>query len=248
MQVFPPPAQIIGPKTVLHRNSDNKESTPLPFGFVVDVTTPKLPEDETGAQLVIIHFSIVDVGGVAVPVDTVNLHMIKVENGPFLLVKDKVETTPTCKFTWRQCGTRPMCYKNLLVARVRSLIAAARARAAAAAKKFSFKGCGGRRLHGHGGHRHPHHGRFRHAFSRALRAFVVPALLGLSAGVTACALGMLIGHGIASLWIRYRRCQGRPVEESGDNTEKEGLMAYEDLPPNYEDEEHGQIQLPAEKE
>ncbi|KAL1956759.1 hypothetical protein VTO42DRAFT_6812 [Malbranchea cinnamomea] len=251
VQIFPPPSRFIPPETILHRKSDNLASRPIPFGYIVEVSAPELDEDESGAKLLVVHFSVVDVGGVAVPVDTVHLHLIKIKNGPLLLVKDKVETSPTCKFSWRQCGSRPKCYKNLLIARIRSLIAAARARAAAAANKLPFKGCRGKH-HAYGGHHHHQHSQFAHAFAHALRSFVIPAVLGLCAGVTACALGMLIGHGIAALWIRYRLRQsprGRPDQESGDDSEKEALMeGEEDLPPRYEDTEHGQITLPAEKE
>jgi hypothetical protein len=63
---------------------------------------------------------------------------------------------------------------------------------------------------------------------------------------------MVIGHAMAAIWVRFRRCQGRraPVDqEAGDDTEKEGLMGVdEDLPPQYRDEDENGIMLPAEKE
>ena len=141
--------------------------------------------------------------------------------------------------------------KRLLVQRVHAALLAAKERISGITDKLNFKGCVGRLGGGRPGHRHGHHGHFGHAVAHAIRSLIVPAVLGLSAGITACALGMIIGHGIAALWISIRRRSSPRLsdQETGDHEEKEGLMPMdEDLPPRYEDGEEGHISLPVEKE
>lgn len=258
-QVFPPPQDFSSPKTVLSRKSDGINSTPLSFGFVFEVANPDVRPSESGEQLLGFHVTVTDVAGYPVPVDAVHVHTIQAADGTLFLLKNKVETTPTRKFCWKSCRGKPGCMKKLLVHRIRAALMAAKARAASIAGKLNLKGCAGRFRGNQGGHRDGpgqhlpdgHNGRFGHAVARAIRSLVVPAVLGLSAGVTACALGMVLGHAIANLWIgmRRRRSPRLSDQETGDEAEKENLMPADgDLPPRYEDGEEGQIALPAEKE
>lgn len=78
---------------------------------------------------------------------------------------------------------------------------------------------------------------------QTLRFFVVPALLGIIGGLTASAMGMLVGQAIVYLWFRtYRNGERGPLriyereiaiieEEQSKLLEKDGaLPMYEDAP------------------
>jgi hypothetical protein len=97
--------------------------------------------------------------------------------------------------------------------------------------------------HGHGGHHHPppHHGAFAHTFSRVLRFIVVPAILGVLAGLAASAVGMLVGQAVIFMWQRYRGTkpqEHKAAWEQGEACEKQGLMTEtsetsQDVLPEY---------------
>lgn len=100
---------------------------------------------------------------------------------------------------------------------------------------------------GHHPHPHPHHfhhGGLRHTVSRVFRFIVMPAALGILAGLAASALGMLIGQVVVFFWLRYRRSTPKKTTtpanmEQGTMSEKQGLMAAEstdELPAQYSDE------------
>ncbi|PGG98723.1 hypothetical protein GX51_06653 [Blastomyces parvus] len=258
-QIYPMVIPPVALKTVLHRQSDDKISFPLPVGYVFERLAVQPTNDKSGAELLHFNFMVIDVAGFPVPADSVSLRVLKLPNGNlFMLGADIEDAAP--KMSWRQCRRSPRCLKKLIIARIRAIIASAKARAKAAANKL--KGCGGMKsMKGIKGMTHPagshHHGfkdhSFARAFARSLHVVVVPALLGLSAALFACSVGFIVGHGIAALWARYRRasrsCSQARVE-NGDDVEKEPLFVPEDdeLPPQYEDEDHGDIALPAEKE
>ncbi|OAX83555.1 hypothetical protein ACJ72_02085 [Emergomyces africanus] len=255
-QVYPmltPPAAL---QTVLHRLSDDKISIPLPVGYVFESLAPIPVDDGSGNELLVFNFMVIDVAGYPVPVDAVSLRVIQLPNGDLVMLgADIEEATP--RMSWRQCRRKSKCLTNLIIARIRAIIATAKARAMSAAKKL--KGCGGwKGMQGmttpagtpHHGFKDPSFGR---AFARTLHVVIVPALLGLSAGLFACIIGVVVGQGIAALWSRYRRSSNNRVNahvENGDAAEKEQLFVPEndELPPQYEDENHGDITLPAEKE
>ncbi|PYH41766.1 uncharacterized protein BP01DRAFT_418502 [Aspergillus saccharolyticus JOP 1030-1] len=103
-----------------------------------------------------------------------------------------------------------------------------------------FKGHMGKFDGPHGPHRHHHHhDRLAHTLHRVVRFIVVPAILGVLAGLAASALGMLVGQIVVFMWQRYRRSTPRESVEQGTVFEKQGLMteASEELPPAYSDEE-----------
>lgn len=94
---------------------------------------------------------------------------------------------------------------------------------------------------------HKHHDRFHragHMIRQTLRFFVVPALLGIIGGLTASAIGMLVGQAIVYLWFRtYRNGERGPlriyereialIEEEQNRLldEKDAsLPVYEDTP------------------
>lgn len=98
-------------------------------------------------------------------------------------------------------------------------------------------------------HHHMHHGHWERTFSRVVRFIVVPAILGVLAGLAASALGMLVGQVVVFFWQRYRRSGSKRSEERGTVGEKQGLMAEasDELPPAYSDEEMASEAVPADK-
>ena len=111
---------------------------------------------------------------------------------------------------------------------------------------------GGPPHRGSHGHHRCHH--FGHMLHQMLRFFVIPALLGVIGGLMASAVGMLVGHCISYLWIRFRRgrvrghATGRDirlVELVVDEDEKDALIVNEngiDTPPGYKDVEAGVVE------
>lgn len=89
-------------------------------------------------------------------------------------------------------------------------------------------------------HHPPPHGAFAHTFSRVVRFIVVPAILGVLAGLTASAVGMLVGQAVVFCWQRYRGTQPKEHKaawEDGNSCEKQGLMTEsDDVLPEYTEE------------
>lgn len=75
---------------------------------------------------------------------------------------------------------------------------------------------------------HFHHGGLQRTVSRIVRFIVIPAVLGVLAGLAASALGMLVGQVVVFFWLRYRRSGAKETTanlEQGTVSEKGGLMA-----------------------
>lgn len=105
---------------------------------------------------------------------------------------------------------------------------------------------------GHSPHHHGHHGHhghppspppgaFAHTFSRVFRFVVIPAILGVLAGLAASAVGMIVGQAVIFLWRRYRGTTPqahRAAWEDGSVCEKQGLMteSAEGVLPEYTEE------------
>ena len=95
-------------------------------------------------------------------------------------------------------------------------------------------------------HHHFHHGGLRRTISRIFRFIVIPAALGILAGLAASALGMLIGQVVIFFWLRYRRSTSKKTTanlEQGTVSEKQVLMvdSTEDVLPQYTDEDSGNV-------
>lgn len=86
----------------------------------------------------------------------------------------------------------------------------------------------------------------RRTLFRVVRFVIVPAVLGIFAGLTASAIGMLVGQAVVFLWMRYRRgsqpARSTSSLEQGDMSEKAVLLVEEEIPneelPPYTDDEH----------
>lgn len=235
--------------------TDGVESPPVSTGYILDFLQAERSED--GTELLSLHFTAIQIGAIPVPVGTVHVPVIKTPNGELYIVKPKVQISAPPRRSWRQCRRNPSCLKQFLYARIRCLITAAKTRASMLAQKLTYKGCSGKSQGDISNDPSTYDGRrnreFGRSVARAMRMVLAPIIIGLTAGLTACAFGMLIGHGLAALWVHSRRRRNdRPVvdQEQGDASEKEGLMdsEYEEVPPQYEDEARGEISLPAEKE
>ncbi|KAF9894101.1 hypothetical protein FE257_009074 [Aspergillus nanangensis] len=267
-QIFPPPPPTLI-TAVQHRLTDGEESDPIPLGYAVEMLPlPSPPEDPI--DLVEVRFTVLDLDGHPVPLDTVAISLIHDAEGSLYMAKTDIEETTADRLSWKQCRGKPHCLRRLLFNRMRALFASAKARMLGMAPKPS---CGGRprpeaygpghmrfpgdhsasegaggRPHHHHMH-HPHHGHWRHTFARMVRFIIVPAILGVSAGLVASAIGMLVGQTVVYLWQRYRRTDRPESLEQGTASEKEGLMVetVEDLPPAYSDESGSAEELPADK-
>ncbi|PLN79792.1 hypothetical protein BDW42DRAFT_122146 [Aspergillus taichungensis] len=249
-QIFPPssPSPLVA---VQHRLSDGEKSAPIPLGYAVEVIpVPSAPEELM--DLVAVRFTVLDLDGHPVPLNTVAMHLVHTPSGDLYIAKSEIEETTPDKMSWRQCRGRPSCLRRLLFSRMRSLFASAKSRMLSMARK---PGCGGRRPAA--GHRRPHdfafpealeadghrridYGAWERTLSRVVRFILVPAVLGVLAGLVTSALGMLVGQLVVSLWRRHsRRSAPLDTEEQGTVPEKQGLMtaSYEEQPPAYRDDE-----------
>jgi hypothetical protein len=300
-QIFPPAPPT--PILAIQQNEDGKHSDAVPVGYALEIMpVPHGPHDEPGYDLIDLRFTVLDVEDHPVPVDTVAISFIQTPQGEIFIARAGIEkTTPITKHTsWRECHGKTKCLQELLMTRIRGLLAGAKNRVMGLAKS-GRKGChgkskgntmghhdphgphdhheegsdgmhfpppppfgeenfeaeefgpGGHHGHGHGHahgfsdngrprphHHHGHHSAFARTFSRVVHFIVVPAVLGVLAGLTASAVGMLVGQAVVFLWQRYRGTQ--PTEhkaawEQGEACEKQGLMAEtrysEEVLPEY---------------
>lgn len=83
-------------------------------------------------------------------------------------------------------------------------------------------------------HVHVHHRSWLHGLAvgikRVFSFILFPILVGIAFGVTASAVGMLIGQLVVLLWMRYRRSStSEATYERLGSDEKEGLPAYEEV-------------------
>ncbi|KAL1987214.1 hypothetical protein VTN96DRAFT_4546 [Rasamsonia emersonii] len=271
-QVFPLPPPPLNVNAVQRRESDGQETAPISLGFALEAMPLMPPQDDM--ELLSVRFTVLDLAGHPVPVDTLAIAVIKTATGELFIARTEIEATAADRLSWSQCRGEPRCLRRLLFARIQALMAAAKARMMSVGAKLPFrgKGCHGKphlthRPHGehpadfdhrphHFGrpHRHPHHRHGWHrTFSRVVRFIVVPAVLGVLAGLAASAIGMLVGQVIVFLWLRYRRCtndsRSAATVEQGSTMEKAALMSEEEPPaeelPPYSDEEHGAAVPPA---
>ncbi|KAL9097371.1 MAG: hypothetical protein Q9163_006347 [Psora crenata] len=87
-----------------------------------------------------------------------------------------------------------------------------------------------RKPHTHG---HHHKGIF-HRMARVLWATVkigfVPMLIGIAFGMTASAVGMLVGQLVVFLWMKYRKMDDQGAYDLLEADEKEVPPPYEDVP------------------
>ncbi|OKL57699.1 hypothetical protein UA08_07059 [Talaromyces atroroseus] len=174
--------------------------------------------------------------------------------------------------SWKNCKGDIQCVRHLVFNRIRALVRSAQAHMMNLKSKLGLGiGCHGKpqapphhkpghhrqgagkfaeddHEGDHEGHGHPHpHHHHNHGLRRTLfhivRFILAPAILGILAGLTASAIGMLFGQAIVFLWMRYRRAtssRSTSSLEQGSASEKAVLMEEdlnEELPP-YTDDDH----------
>lgn len=93
----------------------------------------------------------------------------------------------------------------------------------------------------HPGHRHHRGGFLRKTMHLARHLFtfvLLPVIVGVAVGMTASAIGMLVGQAVVFLWMRYRRSGRQGTYEAVQSEDKEdGLPSYEaDGLPAYTEE------------
>lgn len=212
----------------------------MPVGYALEIMPMAAPSDEPGYELLDIRFTVLDLETHPVPVDTVAITVLQDPNGELFIARTEIEnTTPASdRLSWKECHGKAKCLQELLVSRIRGLLAGAKARVMGMTKT-GRKSCHGKHKgktmghqeEGHGSARphyhHPYHGAFARTFSRIVHFIVVPAVLGVLAGLTASAIGMLVGQAVVFLWQRYRgttSSEHKAAWEDGEACEKHGLM------------------------
>jgi hypothetical protein len=262
-------------KAVQRRESDGKETEPLKLGFALMALPLAPPQDDM--ELLQIRFSPLDIDGHPAPLDTISITAIQTTTGELFILRTEVELPAgeDDHDSWKTCDGDMQCLRRLILDRIRALVHAAQAHMMNLKSKLGLgKGCHGKAPHPgqhkpgrpisnidemedvHPPHHKPHHHHHRHMHGlrrtlfRIVRFTIVPAVLGIFVGLTASAIGMLVGQAVVFLWARYRRGSG-PAEssstlEDGSASEKAVLMMDEDteeghpnepLPP-YTDEDH----------
>ncbi|KAJ5794626.1 hypothetical protein N7457_001225 [Penicillium paradoxum] len=257
-QIFPPAPLI--PVLAVQQNEDGEDSTPVPVGYALEIMPMPAPSDEPGYEILDIRFTVLDLEAHPVPVDTVAITVLQDPNGELFIARTEIEKTSASsdRLSWKECNGKAKCLQELLVARIRNLLTGAKTRVMGMAKP-GRKGCHGKHKdttmaqsgsghhpHGHGfGSAHPHHGHryhgaFARTFSRIVHFVLIPAVLGVLAGLTASAVGMLVGKAVVFIWKRYRganSAEPRAAWEDGEACEKQGLMSVstssEDVLPEY---------------
>ncbi|KAK2868113.1 hypothetical protein FQN49_003143 [Arthroderma sp. PD_2] len=267
-EIYPTPDESTALQTVLVRKADEHFSQQIATGYVMQVLPGAGPTAVGQPELLKFYLTPVQVGGLPAAADTLYIPVIKTVKGNLVIVNSMVQASAAPRIAWRQCGRDTQCWKRLLIARVTATIRAAKGRAARLAGKMPspFKGCHGKPFgssqmqegsmeHGHNHHRHQPP-TFSRSFTYALRFVIIPAIIGLCISLVVCYIGSLVGHCFVALWrySRNRRNARRhsldSAQETGEAGEKEGLMVtHEDAELTQdEDQLHGQIRLPAEKE
>ena len=262
---FPFPLNLFAP---LVREANSVASPPIRLGFALEYLPFSATADKEGT-VVPIHFSIVDLDGVPIKVPTVAIDLIKLPTRELLIAK--VDTIPVEETEGQDCTTAVCRAKAIILGSLRDMIEGAKARAHKAGKMMGMKGKGCGRMRGHrkpghrvgpdthgdktahhghhvqGQHRnhhgHRHHSRIHRFIHQLTHLFIIPALLGIVGGLTASAIGMIVGQGIAFLWFRFVRgghrgtASSARLTETGVEDEKEALVAEEteDGLPSYEE-------------
>ena len=240
--MFPPPRTLapVALKAAEVRKSDQSRSQPLRLGYALEVL-PAISH-VTDIALTPIQVTILDLQGVSVKVDTIRIDLIQSWGHMHIA---RVTHLPFSQSPGVDC-TNSICRIRAIIAdRLRKMIDAAKAHAGKA-KTWIKNGCSGRKNAQAGAkqdqvkpHREAHHryGRLRLLMKVAIHSFVLPAFLGVLGGLVACALGMVVGRGLAYLLSRRSRRDdlSENVEAAVEVDEKDALMEGREMPPQYED-------------
>ena len=242
-QIFPHPSTSL--YGIQHRETDGKVSGPIPLGYVFESLREVSPEGED-IGLFNIRFTVIDLDFHPVPLNSVVLSVIREPTGDLSIVSVGIEgTAEEDTLSWRQCRGKPTCLKNLLFDRIRSLVASTKTRVSEMSSRVktpppsdahrpSHHRCSHPPHAGAGPQHRPHYRHrpsWQHMFVKIVRFAVIPAALGVLAGLTASAVGMVVGHFIVVLWQRYRGSAPTEISasrmEQAPQSEKQPLMDEE---------------------
>jgi hypothetical protein len=142
-QIFPPAPPI--PILAVQQNEEGEDSTLMPVGYALEIMPMAAPSDEPGYELLDIRFTVLDLEAHPVPVDTVAITVLQDPNGELFIARTEIEnTTPAAdRVSWKECHGKAKCLQELLVSRIRSLLASAKARVMGMAKA-GRKSCHGK--------------------------------------------------------------------------------------------------------
>lgn len=196
----------------------------------------------TDIALIPIQFTVLDLEGLSVKVDTLRIDLI--QSWGHLHIA-RVTRLPYAQSPGADGCTTSICrLRAIIAARIKQMVDAARTHADKA-KTWIKNGCHGRK-HAQAGteqnehkshHHHGHHrfSRLRHVMRATFHLFVLPALFGIFGGLLACGLGMLVGRAFALCLNRRSRGDGvRGLEAAIAEDEKDGLVENDEMPPQYE--------------
>ena len=230
-------------------------------GFALEILPPVQFEREIG-EIIPIRFTILDLDGHPVHVDSLQVDLLRAQVDDKDLSKSRLHIAKVAVIAYEltpgaaECETSTCRLRAIITARVRAMVAVAKAHAHKA-KAWAKGACHGENhgkvaeAHGkeedgtspgrphrhHKHHSHKHH--VSHVFHQTLRFFVIPALLGVVGGLLASAVGMLVGQAVVFLWLRTfrsgHRGNVRTVEVAISDDEKDTLVENGELPPQYED-------------
>ncbi|KAJ5562410.1 hypothetical protein N7535_003137 [Penicillium sp. DV-2018c] len=232
-----PPAQPL-PILAVQQNEDGEVSTPMPVGYTLEIM-PTRTSDE-GYELLDIRLTILDLDAHPVPVDTVAITVLQDPNGELFITQTEIVKSLSASdpSTWKECHGKAKCLQELLISRIRGLLAGAKDRMMSMATSGA-KTC---------------HDKYKAKTtidpdSLSFGYILVLVVVSTLAGVIATAVGMLVRQVVILVWQRYRGTEPaeyQAVWENGEACEKQGLMAVprdpEDALPEYT--EHSQVQGP----
>lgn len=227
-QFFPMESPEQSPRLVAAQIVNDEVAGVLPLGYALEVRTIQPANDETAEELLVAHFSIVDLAGMPVTVDTVVVTAINTADQGLMIAKiDTIPAERPTDLTGENCKTGLCRLRAALYARLQAFIDAARAKASSfsagifsgcAGSKGAKMGAHGGRPHGQGHHgqerphwqqtginRHHRHHPWARAVARVLYILVLPAALGIIGGLLTSMIGMLVGQAVIFLWIKFAR-------------------------------------------
>ncbi len=241
------------------RPLDQAQTKPLRLGYALEVL-PAVTE-VSDIALTPIHFTVLDLEGISVRVDTVKIDLVQSWGHMHIA---RITRIPYAESPGANVCITSICRLRAIIAnRIRKMAEAAKAHAGKA-KTWIKNTCSGWRhskvdaehkddhmnaepkdckdAQPKGDMKQPHrlhhgHGRFRHFVRQTLHFFVLPAIFGVIGGLLACSLGMLVGQALAYLLNRRARDDrvSQTIEAAVDADEKAALMEGAETLPQYED-------------
>ncbi|KAL4913872.1 hypothetical protein BDW62DRAFT_191644 [Aspergillus aurantiobrunneus] len=133
-QIFPPAPP--SPIAAVQHRQDGEESEPIPLGYAVEMMPLPSPLEEP-LDMMEVRFTVLDLDGYPVPLDTIAITLIHDAEGTLYIAGTDIEETAD-RESWRKCGGKSKCLRRFLFHRIRSMFAAAKERLVG---MFKGQGC-----------------------------------------------------------------------------------------------------------